>query len=140
MKPKISVIIVSDYGSGDEKGWNDLRETLAALAKQDYEGPVEYLLVESSAFASHVPPDLTDLLPGLKTAFFDVESSYALKNEGAKVALGEVLGVLDGDCAPDTGWVRGIWLEHLTSSRKLPSSVAGQSIAANRSPSASSAS
>jgi len=106
MKPKISVVIVSDYGSGDAKGWNDLRETLTALAQQDYQGPVEYLLVESSAFASEVPADLTDLLPGLRTVFFDVESSYALKNEGAKVAKAELIGVLDGDCAPDAGWVK----------------------------------
>jgi len=106
MKPKISVVIVSDYGSGDAKGWNDLRETLTALAQQDYQGPVEYLLVESSAFASEVPADLTDLLPGLTTIFFDVESSYALKNEGAKVAKAELIGVLDGDFAPDAGWVR----------------------------------
>ena len=105
MQTKVTVIIVSDYSSGDGKGWDDLRETLSALAKQDYEGTVEYLLVESSSFASSVPSDLSVILPGLKIVFFDVDSSYALKNEGAKIAQGEVIGVLDGDCAPDPGWV-----------------------------------
>lgn len=105
MQNRISVIIVSDYGSGDDKGWDDLRETLAALAKQDYGDPVEYLLVESSAFSSCVPSDLSEILPGLKIVFFDADSSYALKNEGARIAKGDIIGVLDGDCAPDPGWV-----------------------------------
>lgn len=106
MERKVSILIVSDYGSGDEKGWSDLRETLSALAKQDYKQPVEYLLLESSTFEADVPDDLTTILPGLKILFFDVESSYALKNLGAKVAQGDIVGVLDGDCAADPGWVR----------------------------------
>lgn len=106
MAASASVIIVSDYDSGDDKGWNDLRNTLRALAGQDYTGPVEYLLAESSAFAAVLPPDLQTLLPGLRVVLFDVASSYALKNEAAKVASGEFLGVLDGDCAPAPGWLR----------------------------------
>lgn len=106
MATKVSVIIVSDYGSGDDKGWNDLRNTLAALAKQDHPDPVEYLLVESSAFADRVPDDLHNILPGMKIVYFDVHSSYALKNEAAKFASGDILGVLDGDCAPGPNWVR----------------------------------
>ncbi len=105
MQARVSIIIVSDYASGDDKGWTDLRETLSALARQDYKESVEYLLVESSTFASLVPPDLVEILPDLKIVFFDVSSSYALKNEGAKIAKADVVGVLDGDCAPDPGWV-----------------------------------
>jgi len=108
MEPKVSVIIVSDYGSGHEKGWNDLRETLAGLARQDYDGPVEYLLVESAVFRDQVPTDLTEILTELEVASFPVKSSYALKNEGAKVAKGTILGVLDGDCAPAPSWVRNL--------------------------------
>lgn len=106
MEPEVSVIIVSDYGSGDEKGWEDLRETLTALANQDYGGSVEYLLVESARFAADLPTDLVEILPSLKVVYFDAESSYALKNEGAKVSQGSIVGVLDGDCAPDRGWVQ----------------------------------
>ncbi len=106
MAANISVIIVSDYGSGDDKGWEDLRHTLGALAAQDYAGPVEYLLMESARFAPRIPPDLTDLLPALRICAVDAQSSYALKNAGAERASGEILGVLDGDCAPDSGWVR----------------------------------
>jgi hypothetical protein len=104
--PKVSVIVVCDYDSGEDKAWDELREVLAALARQDYEGPVEYLLMESSVFQDRVPADLTDILPTLKICFFDSQSSYALKNRGAEIAEGEILGVLDGDCTPDQGWVR----------------------------------
>lgn len=106
MAASVSVIIVSDYDSGEDKGWNDLRTTLRALAAQDYAGPVEYLLAESSVYAASLPSDLTTLLPGLRVALFDVASSYALKNEAAKVVSGVLLGVLDGDCAPAPGWLQ----------------------------------
>lgn len=106
MAASVSVIIVSDYDSGEDKGWNDLRNTLRALANQDYAGPVEYLLAESSAFAAEVPSDLRTLLPELRVVFFEAASSYTLKNEAAKVARGELVGVLDGDCAPARGWLR----------------------------------
>jgi cellulose synthase/poly-beta-1,6-N-acetylglucosamine synthase-like glycosyltransferase len=105
MSSNVSIIIVSDYGSGDDKGWDDLRETLKALASQDYAGPAEYLLLESAAFEPSLPDDLRQLLPGLKVVFCEVDSSYALKNKGAEIAEGDLLGVLDGDCAPAPGWI-----------------------------------
>lgn len=105
MVPIVSVVIVSDYSSGEEKGWDDLRETLKSLARQNFEEPVEYLLMESSAFASRIPVDLMQVLPGLRVVFADARSSYALKNEGAKIAQADIVGVLDGDCAPAPGWL-----------------------------------
>ncbi len=106
MALKTSVIIVSDYGSGEAKGWDDLRLTLRALAQQDFTGRVEFLLLESSTFADQVPTDLQAILPSLQIVFVDEVSSYALKNEGARLATGDILGVLDGDCAPAPGWLR----------------------------------
>jgi len=106
MATSVSVIIVSDYQGGDDKAWNDLRHTLRALASQDYTGPVDYLLAESAAFVAALPSDLQTLLPGLRVVFFAAQSSYALKNAAAEVASGELLGVLDGDCAPAPGWLR----------------------------------
>ena len=106
MALRTSVIIVSDYGSGEAKGWDDLRLTLHALARQDYGGSVEYLLVEASSLADKVPADLQVILPSLRVVFVDEESSYALKNAGARLASGDILGVLDGDCAPHPGWLR----------------------------------
>ncbi|MEQ9464037.1 MAG: glycosyltransferase family 2 protein [Haliea sp.] len=101
-----SVIIVSDYASGEDKGWDDLRATLRALAQQDFGGPVEYLLLESSRFAAQLPADLRAILPSLRVICVDEVSSYALKNAGARLASGDILGVLDGDCTPHPGWLR----------------------------------
>lgn len=106
MEPEVSVVIVSDYRSGAAEGWSDLRVTLAALARQDFPGPVEYLLVEAAAFEQQVPRDLADLLPTLDVLFVDAQSSYALKNAGAKAARAPVVGVLDADCAPHPAWLR----------------------------------
>jgi hypothetical protein len=104
----VSIVIVSDYGGGEEKGWQDLRATLGALAAQDFDEPVEYLLVETAQFQDSVPDDLTTLLPSLELVFTDSTSSYDLKNDGARVARGEFVGILDGDCVPDRGWIRGM--------------------------------
>ena len=55
MRPVVSVIVVSDYAGGDFKAWDDLRSTLAALARQDIDEPIEVLLVESSDHAGRIP-------------------------------------------------------------------------------------
>lgn len=47
MEPSVSVVIVSDYASGLETGWNDLRATLRVLVQQDFEEPADFILVES---------------------------------------------------------------------------------------------
>jgi hypothetical protein len=104
--PVASIVIVSDYGSGDEKGWQDLRPTLSALAIQEFDEPVEFLLVENSRYRNSIPNDLTTILPSLELVFSDSESSYALKNDGARAARAEFVGILDGDCVPERGWIR----------------------------------
>ena len=53
-KPTMSIILVSDYAAGDDKGWDDLRHVLAALARQDYDGPVECILSENDALAGAI--------------------------------------------------------------------------------------
>jgi len=104
--PVASIVIVSDYGSGAEKGWQDLRATLNALAAQDFDEPVEFLLVENSRFQDAIPDEITAILPSLSIIFSNSESSYALKNDGARAARGEIVGILDGDCVPERGWIR----------------------------------
>ena len=53
-----------------------------------------------------VEDNLTTLLPSLELVFTDSTSSYDLKNDGARGARGEFVGILDGDCVPERGWVR----------------------------------
>jgi len=106
MRPVVSVIVVSDYAGGDVPAWDDLRSSLAALARQDIDEPIEVLLVEASEHADRVPDDLTAIVPSLKVVACPTTSSYALKNEGVRVAAAEFVVLLDADCTPSHDWLR----------------------------------
>jgi hypothetical protein len=82
--PAISVVIVSDYGAGRDGAWADIRKTLAALAAQDFEEPVEFILCESEEFREDLPADLSGSpLADLKILFVRGHSAYDLKNAAA---------------------------------------------------------
>jgi hypothetical protein len=107
-RPDVSVVIVSDYAGGERKSWDDLQVTLAALARQDFAGRAEFLLVESIRAASSMPASLAGLLPGLSVILVETEGSYALKNAGVRQASADVVGIIDADCAPHPGWVSAL--------------------------------
>jgi len=104
--PAVTVMVISDYRPGEEKSWNDLRATLAALADQDFDEPVEYLLVENGTDLEQMPEDVTRALPGVRVIASDSRGSYALKNAGVQAATADLVMVLDADCVPDRSWVR----------------------------------
>lgn len=106
MKPDVSVVIVSDYAAGGAKTWTDLRRMFKALAKQDYEGAVEYLLCENENFKEKVPQDLIEFLPAFKILPFEESGSYELKNAGMRAAQADLAVILDADCVPDPDWLR----------------------------------
>jgi hypothetical protein len=106
MAPVVSVVVVSDYGSGQAKGWEDLRATLAALSNQDFTEPAEFLLAENAEFEPQIPADLKAILPSLKTVPSPSVRSYDLKNDGARAASADIIALLDGDCVPDASWLR----------------------------------
>ncbi len=101
-----SVVVLSDFASGTEPGWGDLRLVLAGLARQDVTEAVEYILIESEHLRDSFPPDLQHILPGLRVVFSPAINSYGLRNEGVRAARTEIVGTLDGDCTPDSDWVR----------------------------------
>ena len=105
-KPTASVMVVSDYRPGEQKSWNDLRATLAALAKQDFDEPIEYLLLENCSDLEQMPADVPQTLPGVRVIASDARGSYELKNAGVEAAAADLVMVLDADCVPDSGWVR----------------------------------
>lgn len=105
-KPAVSVMVVSDYRGGEDKSWDDLRATLAALARQDFGEPVEYLLLENKDDAAEMPEDVPRALPGVRVITSDSTGSYGMKNEGVRAAGADIVGVLDADCVPEPGWVR----------------------------------
>lgn len=105
-EPAVSVLIVSDYHSSDDSQWNQLRRVMRAVAAQDFAEPAEVLLVENAATAARMPADIVALLPGLDVVPCDSESSYAMKNAGARRARAPLLAVLDADCEPARDWLR----------------------------------
>jgi hypothetical protein len=107
-KPAVSVVIISDYATGLEAGWADLRATLKALAQQDFEEPVEFILVESAELASQIPSDFATILPALRVISVPYRTSAELKNAAVEAASTELVAMLDGDCAPSADWLRQI--------------------------------
>jgi glycosyltransferase involved in cell wall biosynthesis len=101
----VSVVLVSDYGAGDSKGWDDLRATLSALARQDYTGRAEFILSENEEFAGSIPADVLALLPSLRVLCSPNRSSYALKNHGVAEATADIVVILDADCRPDRDYL-----------------------------------
>ena len=105
-QPTVTVMVVSDYRPGEQKSWNDLRATLAALANQEFDEPVEYLVLENRKDLEQMPSDVPQTLPGVRVIASDARGSYELKNAGVQAAAADLVMVLDADCVPDRHWVR----------------------------------
>ena len=103
-----SVVTVSDYKTGEAESWNELRLTLEGLAKQDFDEPVEFLLVEAEDSGDEIPDDLRHVLPGLKVVRAPGVTSYDLKNAGARAASADFVIMLDADCAPHPAWLSSL--------------------------------
>ena len=99
MEPSVTVVIVSDYASGLEAGWNDLRITLTAMAQQDFEEPTDYILVEYSEYVPRMPEDLAAILPTLRVVAVAHNTSFELKNAAVQAASTELVAMIDADCA-----------------------------------------
>jgi hypothetical protein len=110
-RPVASVVTVADYKAGDAESWDALRLTVEGLARQDFEGPVEFLLVEAAAASRAIPPEILQILPGLKVVRAEGKTSYDFKNAGAQAAGSPFVVLLDADCAPHPGWLRAV-MEH----------------------------
>ncbi len=104
--PVVSVIVVSDYGSGTARSWSTERACFAALAAQDFGEPAEFILCEDESYRREVPSDLTDALAGSRVLFSSGATSYSLKNAGVRDASAPIVALLDADCRPDADWLR----------------------------------
>jgi hypothetical protein len=107
-EPSVSVVVISDYAAGLEAGWNDLRRTLEALAEQDFEEQVDFLLVESARLAGQIPGHLLTIVPTLRVVAVPHWASYELKNAAVQATSTELVAMLDGDCSPARDWLRQI--------------------------------
>ena len=113
-------MVVSDYRPGEEKSWNDLRATFAALANQDFDEPVGVFALENLEDLEQMPTDVPQTLPGVRVIASDARGSYELKNVGVQAATADLVMVLDADCVPDRGWVRA----GVDAMRKRPDALA----------------
>ena len=104
--PVFSVVVVSDYAGGTAGSLDDFGHCLRALAAQDFDEPVEFLLSEWVGYRDRIPADLETLLPSLRIVYSDARSAFDLKNVGAREARAPLVAVLDADCDPAPGWLR----------------------------------
>lgn len=109
--PVASIVTVSDHKVGQAESWAALRETYRHLAAQDYQEPVEFLLVETEGRHADIPDDIKRLLQHLRIVTTSGTSSFDLKNAGAQAARSEFIVILDADCRPAPGWWRACY-EH----------------------------
>lgn len=101
----MSVIVVSDYGGRTAEDWGYLRDTLGALARQEFDGDVEVLLVDSIPEGQEMPPDLVGLVSSMRV-ISGPEPTRELMNRAASAATADLVALLDGDCAPVPGWLQ----------------------------------
>jgi len=119
-QPDISVVLTVDYDVGTEVAWRQLRDSVAALANQDFDEPFEVLYVEDKRYANQIPKDVTEILPSLRVILSDRRTAYGLIYEGVEAARGSLVGTIDGDCIADPNWVR----QFVTTLRADPSAAA----------------
>lgn len=105
-KPVVSVVTVVDYAYPGDGTASILKAMMTALAAQDFAGPVEFLLVESSDRVAQVPPELARILPSLKIVSAPFSMSYELMNAGVRAATADIVAFVDGDCVPAPDWIR----------------------------------
>jgi hypothetical protein len=55
-QPRISVVVVSDYGTPGPKDWADERAALEAFAAQDLAEPFQIILVEHERYRAECRP------------------------------------------------------------------------------------
>lgn len=106
--PVVSVLIVADHDTERHAELADLRSCLHALAAQEVDAPVEFLLVETHERARTLPADVLAVLPGLRVIGVPENATYEQKNAGAQAAQGDIIALLDVDCIPVAGWLQSL--------------------------------
>ena len=92
--PIASIVTVADYKAGHQGAWADLQRTLQGLQAQDFDGPVELMLVCAEAAEMSIPDELQTLIPGTRVLRINGETSYDLKNAAAQAARSDWVIIL----------------------------------------------
>lgn len=104
--PAITVIVVSDFEASAVKTWQDERQALRALARQDIDEPFDVLLVEHGRARGSVPADLEGLCRRTRILFCDAEQSDRMKDFGVGHCTSPYIAVMEADCLPNSCWLR----------------------------------
>ena len=108
--PQVSVIVPIHNGE------TDLPELINGLKSQTYRAKkVEYLLVNNNSSdrtanilvtaAKEASEEGINIKPLTEN---QIQSSYAARNKGIKVAKGEILAFTDADCRPQPNWLENL--------------------------------
>lgn len=95
---KVSVIIPT------YKDWSRLMMCLDALEKQTYSRQQYEVIVVNNNENGEVPDDI-NLPNSVKLVHEPEPGSYAARNRGADLAVGDLLAFTDSDCIPDKSWL-----------------------------------
>lgn len=106
LRPTVSVVVVSDYGGRTAADWSYLRDTCAALVRQESDERVEVLLADANPDGEAIPAEITARLPGLRRLRGSRGEARQVINRCFEAASADLVLLLDGDCAPDPGWLR----------------------------------
>lgn len=105
MRPRASVVV---EGYNESLSLGSVVDTMDGLAKQDFPlNQVEILLVGSVVQAEewdHVYSKGTPFLR-VRTVAAAGAHYYELKNQGAAIAAGDIIALIDSDVRPEPGWL-----------------------------------
>jgi len=87
----------------------DLAGTLDALDRQTYPHElIERIVVLDDEIAEDDAGELRRRYPAVKYVTSPVSNYFAAKNAGTSNAAGDIIALLDGDCAPEPDWLEAL--------------------------------
>ena len=104
--PRISVILVSDYGEPGPKDWADERAALEAFAAQDLAEPFQIILVEHERYRAECPRQITQIAPHTTVHFTSRARSSEMKDAALSLCAGPLVAVVEMDSVPAPDWLR----------------------------------
>lgn len=104
--PRVSVIVVSDYGADIGHRWDTLSDTLASLAGQDVRCPHEVVVCQSTSAGDVPPAHLIAKVPAGRLLRIEAKSSQALKNAAVAATKAPLIALVDADVVLARDWLR----------------------------------
>jgi hypothetical protein len=104
--PRISVILVSDYGEPGPKDWAEERAALEAFAAQDLAEPFQIILVEHERYQAQCPSRIAHIAPHTTVHFTSCARSSEMKDAALSLCASPLVAVVEMDSVPAPDWLR----------------------------------